>query len=85
MVVAALFYLHRPKKTLVTMPTTIASILSLFEGSSLADCGGKWDRDWRFGYGRFIGTDGALRIGIERHPLCSATADKAFCSFDGFE
>lgn len=24
--------------------------------------------DLRYGYGRFIGTDGALRIGIERHP-----------------
>ena len=68
-VVATLFYIHRPKKILRSMPTAVASVLALFDGSSLVDYGGRWDPEWRFGYGRFNGTDGKPKIGIEKHPF----------------
>lgn len=70
--VAIAYYAKRPKRMLRRMPTTIASILELFDGSGLvkeaSDAGGLKD-EWKVGYGPFVGTDGRPRVGIERRPF----------------
>ena len=66
--VAALYYWKRPNRILRKMPTTVANILELFEGSGLLR-EDVFAEDWRYGYGRYIGTDGTPRIGIERRPF----------------
>ena len=71
-IVAIFYYAKRPKRILPQMPTTVASLLELFDGSSLVDeikIHNQVPRDWKIGYGRFIGTDGKLKIGIERRPF----------------
>ena len=68
-IVAIAYYRHRPQQILPYLPTTLASILCTFEGSSLAAARGKWDPTWLFGFGKFTGTDGRLRVGIERWPF----------------
>ncbi|KAI9779104.1 MAG: hypothetical protein M1835_004766 [Candelina submexicana] len=77
--VACLFYILRPKSFLPRMPTTIASIIAYFTASHvLAEIDryaetesntSKATSDSTYGYGRFIGTDGKVHIGIEREPL----------------
>ena len=71
-VVALAYYIKRPKRFLKRMPTTIASVLELFDGSGLvgeARARGGMSEEWKLGYGRFVGTDGKPRIGIERRPF----------------
>lgn len=79
-VVALLYYWKRPSKMLRRMPTTIASVLELFDGSGLIleaskTSGGPSDdtprlpEDMKLGYGRFVGTDGKPHTGIERRPF----------------
>ena len=72
-IVALLYYVRRPRRMLKQMPTTIASILELFDGSGLLgelrQGEGKPSKEWRIGYGRFVGTDGRPKIGIERRPF----------------
>ena len=67
--VAIAYYWHRPQQILPYMPTTVASLICTFEGSSLAAAHGTWDAEWLFGFGKFTGTDGRLRVGIERQPF----------------
>lgn len=75
-------YLRRPWKVLPRMPTTIASQMAFFAASHmLEDMKGTADmtareRDGyvkglgrRYGFGRFVGTDGKVHVGIEREPL----------------
>lgn len=70
--VALAYYIKRPKRMLKRMPTTIASVLELFDGSGLvgeARARGGVPEEWKLGYGRFVGTDGKPRVGIERRPF----------------
>ena len=78
--VALLYYWQRPRKMLKGMPTSIASILELFDGSGLvlesfAGPNGRRGKPSRLpeeiklGYGRFVGTDGKPHMGIERRPF----------------
>ena len=72
LLVAALYYTRRPKPMLGKMPTTIGSILELFDGSGLVldtANGVKVPEDHKLRYGRFVGLDGNPRIGIERRPF----------------
>ncbi|KAL8842259.1 MAG: hypothetical protein Q9170_000585 [Blastenia crenularia] len=71
-VVAAAYWIRRPKKMLPSMPYTIAGILAMTQASGLikeAENETEWRSDWRFGYGRFVGTDGRPHVGIERRPF----------------
>lgn len=71
-VVAAAYWVRRPKKMLPEMPYTIASIMTMTEASEISsevENKEKWGSDWRFGYGRFVGTDGRPHVGIERRPF----------------
>ncbi|KAI4244815.1 MAG: hypothetical protein LQ352_006702 [Teloschistes flavicans] len=70
-VVAVLYYARRPRKMLKTMPTTIASVLEMIEGSGLAAelADTQCSKDWRIGYGNYVGTDGKPHTGIERRPF----------------
>lgn len=78
-VVAIWYYACRPKRFLPRMPTRIADLLAMFPASHLLQelaiengRGGRrkaagWDvRGWKFGYGRYVGTDGKQHVGIER-------------------
>lgn len=72
LLMAILYYANRPKKMLRQMPNTIASILALFDGSGLLEESreiGGLKEEWNIGYGRFIGTDGRPKLGIERRPF----------------
>jgi hypothetical protein len=75
-------YVRRPWRILPRMPTTIISQISFFAaGHTLRDFAGTSatpEREQspdirglrqRYGFGRFIGTDGKTHIGIEREPL----------------
>ena len=69
---ALLYYGKRPVKMLKRMPTTIGSVIELFEGSGLiseASSGARLCEDMKLGYGRYLGTDGKPRLGIERRPF----------------
>lgn len=76
--VAIGYYAKRPKRMLRRMPTTIASVLELFDGSGLVkearDAGGLKE-EWKLGYGRFVGTDGKPKLGIERRPFVTPWRD----------
>ena len=77
-VVAVAYYAKRPKRMLTEMPNTIASIIGLFEGSGLiaekkSERG--WHKDWKFGYGKYVGTDKKPHLGIERRPFVVPWAD----------
>jgi hypothetical protein len=78
------FYLRMPKPFLPRMPTSIASNVAFFAASrfaeELAEEAGTCTTpeelvrhmkkgDKRFGFGRFLGTDGGVHIGIERDPF----------------
>ena len=72
MAVAVLYWTRRPKKMLPEMPYTIGSILTMVHASGLkaeARKQAEWKTDWKFGYGRFVGTDGKPHVGIERRPF----------------
>ena len=71
-IVGGAYYLRRPKRMLQCMPTTIANLMKVFEGSGLIeeDLGSGEHREaHRIGYGRFVGLDGKPHIGIERRPF----------------
>lgn len=69
-------YARRPWRILPRLPTTIASIIAYFAPSNAlremsiarADACETW-REWKWGYGVFVGTDGKAHVGIEREPL----------------
>ncbi|CZT49573.1 uncharacterized protein RSE6_10441 [Rhynchosporium secalis] len=75
LIVAVLYYTHRPRRFLSRMPTSIASIIAFvaasravedFDDNSRID---KSSGEQRYAYGRFIGTDGKTHVGIDRHRL----------------
>ncbi len=71
-IVVVAYYIRRPKKMLRQMPITIASVLELFDGSGLvteARNRGGVSEEWKIGYGRFVGTNGKPKVGIERRPF----------------
>lgn len=71
-VVAAAYWIRRPRKMLTEMPYSIASILAVTQASTLiseVEDEEKWRNEWRFGYGRYVGTDGKPHTGIERRPF----------------
>ncbi|CZR69554.1 uncharacterized protein PAC_19454 [Phialocephala subalpina] len=75
-VCAVIFYVFRPKKFLPRMPISIAAILSFVTASrALEDfkeldrglrMGGEGGEEMRYGYGRYVGTDGKTHVGIEQ-------------------
>lgn len=72
MAVAISYWVKRPKKMLPRMPYTIAIMLEMFEGSGLVsdvEDTKRWQTEWTFGYGRFVGTDGKPKVGIDRRPF----------------
>ncbi|KAL8645927.1 MAG: hypothetical protein Q9226_007079 [Calogaya cf. arnoldii] len=72
MAVAILYWTRRPKKMLPEMPYTVGSVLAMVHASGLRKEARKqeeWKKDWKFGYGRFVGTDGKPHVGIERRPF----------------
>ena len=70
LVVLVYFRLTLPKAFLPRMPFTIASQIAFFADSHVIDdVVGKEGRrleDYRYGYGRFVGKSGRVRVGIER-------------------
>lgn len=80
--VACMVYLRRPGQYLARLPTSLASIIPLFAGSTAVREVGpvsglqKKERaehfeklDYRYGYGSYIGIDGRVHIGIEKTPF----------------
>lgn len=72
--VGVAYYIWRPQPLpRSVLAETIAGVLELFDGSGLVKEQVKdmpWPKDWRFGYGGFIGVDdGKPRMGIERRPF----------------
>jgi hypothetical protein len=76
LVVAIVFYCRLPAPFLPRMPTNIANQIAFFAGSRMMDdvqnAGGdlrELDRQgFRYGYGRYLGKDGKVHLGIEREP-----------------
>jgi len=72
LIVAIMYYMYRPRRFLPRMPTSLASIIAFVSASrALEDFNEKPEGleglgDKRFGYGRFIGTDGKTHVGIEQ-------------------
>lgn len=70
LIVSILYYANRPRRFLPRMPTSIASIIAYVGASrALEDFGSDKNpkqSEHRYGYGRFIGTDGKTHVGIER-------------------
>jgi hypothetical protein len=62
LVVAVLYYALRPKVFLPRMPTSIAAVMSYVCASRISG----EDTEDRYGYGRYLGTDGETHVGIER-------------------
>jgi len=78
LIVAVIYYVYRPRQFLPRMPTSIASIIAFVVTSRAVEdfngAGGIKDKkqgweDKRYGYGRFVGTDGRTKVGIERQRL----------------
>jgi hypothetical protein len=80
-------YLTMPKPFLPRMPTSIASNVAFFAAShfaqELAEEADTWgtteelvcrlkNSDRKFGFGKFVGTDGGIHVGIEREPFVQA-------------
>jgi hypothetical protein len=70
LIVAILYYTYRPKRFLPRMPTSIASIIGFVWAShaleDFAPDRRNKHQETRYGYGRFIGIDGKMHVGIER-------------------
>ncbi|KAF4624946.1 hypothetical protein G7Y89_g13225 [Cudoniella acicularis] len=72
-VVAVFFYALRPKPFLTRLPTSIGVIVSYVSASRIVQelqySSGSGDgefKEQRFGFGRYIGTDGKTHVGIEK-------------------
>ncbi|KAK5950183.1 hypothetical protein OHC33_008898 [Knufia fluminis] len=82
--VLLVFRLRLRKPFLPRMPFTIASQIAFFSGSHVIDdvvkAGGDLKeldkRGFRYGYGRYIGKDGWMHVGIEREPFVSKLHDE---------
>jgi hypothetical protein len=72
LIVAIYYYTHRPRRFLPRMPTSIGSIIAFVTSSrALEDfeprkASENKSAERSYGYGRFIGTDGKTRVGIEK-------------------
>ncbi|KAK6339291.1 hypothetical protein TWF718_008712 [Orbilia javanica] len=88
-ILAIYFYLFRVSRLFQRLPTSIASEIQLFHKSSILDdvrgtelLTSQQRKDHllslnqRYGYGRFIGRDSILRVGIEREPLLDHMSNK---------
>jgi hypothetical protein len=73
-IVTVWLYLQRPWNKLPRLPTTIASIIAYFAASNaLREMAIQGDsveseserKNWRWGYGTFVGPDGKSHVGIE--------------------
>jgi Protein of unknown function (DUF3433) len=83
-IVAIVLYSRRPWRVLVRPPTTLASILAYFAAShaledikddspqNLMESPGRksspQEMERIYGFGTFVGTDGKVHIGVEKHP-----------------
>ena len=89
MLVTVSLYVCRPWKVLPRMPTTIVSQIAFFAAShalnDLVTTSNMSEKErslhikglrQRYGFGRFIGTDGKAHIGIEREPLVQVLTKK---------
>ncbi|KAF2749431.1 hypothetical protein M011DRAFT_456902 [Sporormia fimetaria CBS 119925] len=78
-IASILVYLRRPGHYLPRMPTSLAAITALFAPSAaVEDLKGTStfttkerervlkEGDWKYGYGSYVGTDGAVHVGIEK-------------------
>ncbi|KAF3932707.1 hypothetical protein ABW19_dt0203924 [Dactylella cylindrospora] len=87
-ILALYFYLFRVSRLFQRLPTSLASEIQLFHSSrALDDMQGtellttRQRNDYlttfkkRYGFGRFIGRDGVLRVGIEQEPLLDHMSD----------
>lgn len=89
-VVVLNIYLRMPNPFLPRMPTNIASNVAFFAASHFAQelaeeadtcstpeelVGRLKKGDRRFGFGKFVGTDGGIHIGIEREPFVYSLGD----------
>ncbi|KAH6639043.1 hypothetical protein C7974DRAFT_125364 [Boeremia exigua] len=91
-IVAIIVYLRRPGRYLAQMPTSIATVISLFAASaavqdmrqtSQLDRKGRADHlrllDSRYGYGSYVGGgDGRVHIGIEKTPFVRVKSKTAW-------
>lgn len=79
-VVSLLIYLRRPGRYLPRMPISIAAIVALFASSAaVRDLQGtshmnnkereRYLQEKRYGYGSYVGSDGAVHVGIEKTPF----------------
>lgn len=81
-VVSIVVYLRRPGRYLARMPTSLGAIIALFASSSaLTDLRGtstltNAEREsylarlaCRYGYGSYVGADGAVHVGVEKAPF----------------
>jgi hypothetical protein len=74
LVAATWYYTFRPKRFLPRMPTTIGSVMAFVSGSRALEDFAQAEKNTDnnengqlYAYGRFLGTDGKTRVGIERH------------------
>jgi hypothetical protein len=80
-IVAILVYVRRPGRYLARMPISIAAVIALFAPSSAVKDFRETSHmmnkerarfldevDCRYGYGSYIGSDGAVHVGIEKVP-----------------
>lgn len=96
MLVTVSLYVCRPWKILPRMPTTIASQIAFFAAShglndfATTSSMSEKERDLhirglrrRYGFGKFVGTDGKTHIGIEREPLVQVLTKKDLQAKEG--
>jgi hypothetical protein len=90
-IVSMLMYIRRPGRYLPRMPVSIAAIIALFASSaavkefrntsSMTNEERKQylqDLDCTYGYGSYIGSDGAVHVGIEKTPYVQYMKDVTF-------
>jgi hypothetical protein len=90
-IVSILVYLRRPGRYLPRMPISIAAVIALFASSAavedLKDTFNMTtkerekyfnDLNHRYGYGSYIGSDGAVHVGIEMVPYVRYMKDVTF-------
>ena len=82
LIMAIIFYWRIPRPFLPSMPVNIASQIAFFAGSHMMDdvqnAGGDLQdldrKGYRYGYGRYVGKDGKVHLGIEREPYVAHLA-----------
>ncbi|KAJ4993417.1 hypothetical protein SVAN01_00965 [Stagonosporopsis vannaccii] len=90
-IVAIIVYLRRPGRFLAQMPTTMATVISLFAASAAVQDMRHTSHmnrkaraehlrllDKRYGYGSYVGGDGRVHIGIERTPFVRVRSNSSW-------